>query len=1118
MSERLLACLVLALVSCYPLLAQGPRPVAICSLGQFEPWIGSRRVDPELKQRLNAAGFAIGSLTYDQVTEAALKPFDVVVAQWFPRPSDPADLAVLRKAAPILAAYVQHGGGLLITVEGDGETTGENDISDELRPLFGCRLKLESVVDPAHSFQQQRYLQWWFASTRNITHPHPVTAGVDQFVYPLGYSATQGPHTRPVVFDQPADWTVLIRGEKTASTSGGTYASDPPLLAVREFGKGRVAVLPMHTTYFFNAGYHRIWEQITMGDGGPAEAPHGQGLVLLKNLLRWLGENAPASGLGGFKEGEAPKPPVTAEALAALDPYTRMGTYGRPPVTKLTRTIPPEKNDYVGIVGCYTSYSCPQPNYISYGQGTVDEYCAVARKYGLAFLVFTDRLEFLDEAAWGKLVADCKRNTDDQFIAIAGIEYEDGWGNRRMAFDLPRWPAKEWLSADQRRVINAPLFYFGENWAPNYLRAPKLNFTPPWFDKFYSGMELGWSEGARSGGGAGDWYEQVQRTDYNLIPLVGHRVHSPNDLEAIARAVRQGSMAVTRVRADRVADIPSAFKYTWYGQRHTYVSTGPRITDFYVENGRGGAREEPWRLYISVESDTPLERVFLFDGNGPGRYREWLVTGKSFHAEVTGYHDRRHCFWVEVGDRRYEHGATSSAAYVSDVRQGTYMCTDLQNTINSMTDIDPFTGKLAYYGVMGNYVTGWDGGTMGILAEESQLMPPGLDYTVKGFSFATSHRLFGGQDAPEETAVARREMPFECGDVNMLDNVYETTLRPGSFMAPTTVATSRTRYISPTPEPYGINLMLVEQEVTFLRDVTFGATEKPNLTGLYLGLPANAFRSYALIAPDGAGPKGERPEKLAGTVQPGGYLALYPDFYGNCAVFPLDAPAAFLLQGKPGSGGEVYLGTSLVGQTVKAGDKRAFRWLLARGRFGEEGLADFERVRKSLGISTPPPYEPVVSKGKLGSTRYVCEIGADNYVAAAEFAKADLPVPLPVKIGPLEAKWDAGLVDLSGPQPQLRRVGVERSWGWFELDPRKGPVRFAAGNLLTSDDPQVWLSLVREDDGWYADVHWPATNGQAKPRTVAVRVPEWVRVIPAQEVKVTVTEGTTARTKLRGVG
>ncbi len=1111
MSLRTLVATLLPVLTATSLPAQVPPPLAVCSVGQFLPWIGDRRVDPELQRRFNAVGIQVGSLTYAEVSAAALQPFQVVVAQWPPISADAAALVGFRRAIPQLVEYVQRGGGLLVTFEYDASGGETEAVTDELLAPFGCHLVFEAVVDRDNSFQQKRYLQWWFARTRNVTHPHPVTEGIEQFLYPLGHSPTHGPHSRSMTFERPPDWTVLLRAEKTAATSGGTYPSEPPLLAVREFGRGRVAVLPMHTTYLLNAGYHRIWESLVLGEGPPTDMPQGQGRRLLEQLLRWLGEPGAAAGLGGYQPRAPVAAPVTPEALAALDPYTRLGTYGRQPVTRITRTAPPKQHDYVGVVGCYTSYSAPQPNYVSYGQGSVDEYCAVARRYGLDFLVFTDRMEFMEEATWGKLVEDCRRNTDEEFLALPGIEFEDGWGDTRLAFNLPRWPAPEWRSADGKRVINHPGFYFGTDWAPNYLRAPALSFHPPWSAKFYSGLELFSYERDQLVANALEEYARVQRDDYNLIPMVGHRVHSPNDLEIIARRAQEGQAYLTHVRGDRVAEVAAAFKYAWYAQRQTYVSEGPRIADFHVENGRSGMREEPWRLYLAVEGLTPPAVIELYDGDKV--HRRWRATDHTFRQELTGYHDRRYRFWLRVsaGNGR----AYSSAAYVSDLRHGTYMCTDLQNTINSMTDIDPFTGKLTHYNVMGNLVTAWDSGIMGILADSDQIMPPGLDYTVKGFSFATSHRLYGALDAPQETAVARREMPFECGDVNMLDNVYTTTLRPGSFLAPTTVATSRARYLCPTPEVYGTNLMLIEQEVTFLREVSFGPAEQPNLTGLYLTLPANGFSSYALAAPDGSGPRGERPERLTGTVPVGGYLACYPEFYGSCAVFPLDGPAAFLMQGKVENGGEVYLGISLAGQKAAAGETRRFRWLLARGRFGEEGLTDFERVREALGLSGAPPYRLQLTRGTLESTQYVLSLQAEAYAVAGELDRTDLPVPLPVRIGSLNGRWDAGLVDLAGPEPRLRRMGVQEESGWCELDLRTRPVKFAAGNLLTAEDGELWLSLVQEDGEWYAEVHWPAPEVPTAAKEITVRVPDWVQVIPAQEVKITVEPGATRRVKLQ---
>ena len=39
---------------------------------------------------------------------------------------------------------------------------------------------------------------------------------------------------------------------------------------------------------------------------------------------------------------------------------------------------------------------------------------------------------------WDSLVADCKSQTADDFIAIPGIEYQDTWDNGFIAFKIPK--------------------------------------------------------------------------------------------------------------------------------------------------------------------------------------------------------------------------------------------------------------------------------------------------------------------------------------------------------------------------------------------------------------------------------------------------------------------------------------------------------------------------------------------------------------------------------------------------------------------------------------------------------------------------------------------------------
>jgi hypothetical protein len=238
-------------------------------------------------------------------------------------------------------------------------------------------------------------------------------------------------------------------------------------------------------------------------------------------------------------------------------------------------------------------------------------------------------------------------------------------------------------------------------------------------------------------------------------------------------------------------------------------------------------------------------------------YRRFDPRGaKEFRAQLDGTHDRQYFFTLEAWDTQGGH-LISPALYVSDLRQSIYMCTDLQNTLNCMQDIDPPSGKFTYFGVLGGHVTGWDSLHPGILVPEWEIMPQGLDYVVKGFSGGVSHVIYVGW--PPESAVARREMCFACGDCNMLDNYYDTAFPGPSFAGPTQWATSRTRMISFTPRPYSYNLLLLEQEITFLRDLEFPPRDGPEVVGLTIGGPPEVFNNYVWADAEGKGGReGER--------------------------------------------------------------------------------------------------------------------------------------------------------------------------------------------------------------------------------------------------------------------
>lgn len=1061
---------------------------SLCILGQFAPWL-SNRIDAIYKQKLNELGYQVGSLDYSEVNIENLKPYNMVLMEWVPSPGNTDGCNIYRSALPALRDFVQKGGGILVTCE---ESYNSYKTVNEFLKIYDAEILPENIVDEKTLYRQQRYLQWYFCSTNNIIQ-HPITSGIKEIWYPLGHSPENGTGTLTLRLGE--EWQTIVKGNKSAHSSQGTISSEPPMIAVRQVGDGGIAVFPSHSTFWTHAGYHRIWENICL--------EKGDGFRLLVNIYDWLGESSLSSGVfGGYAETQvtSTKMMPQLDGVSSTDIYTRYLEAGGEPFISEIKHQQDSRKDFVGIIGAHTSYSNIRPNEYGGGVGSVAEYCERAKKLGYSYIVFTEDFRAMTMQKWDSLVADCKLQTTDDFIAIPGIEYQDTWDNRFIAFNLSKLPEKEWLSDDGQRVKNLPGIYFGFDWPSIFLMNPHRNFTPPWSAKFYSGIELeSYIHGNHKIDEAFNWYRQVQGNDYNLIPIISHRITSPPELN-------NTDGCLTHVRAENIADIPKCFKYQWYAPRNAYVSSGPILREWSIENGRGGYREEPWRLYIHIQSKQELREIIIYDRDQIYR-RIQTDKSKDFKIEINGYHDRQYFLTLEAWDVQDGH-LVSPALYVSDLRQSIYMCTDLQNTLNCMQEIDPISGKFTYFGVLGNYVTGWDSLSPGILAAEWELMPQGLDYVVKGFGGGLSHIIYA--DGAQESAVARRDMVFACGDCNMLDNYYETKFYPGTFVTPTELADSCSRMISFTPRPYSYNMMLIEQEITFKQDLKFSQRDGAEVVGLTVSGPSEVFNKYSYN--DGIGNKqsGERNDPITikeGVINPGGYIALYPDFYGSFGVYALDNSCVFRLENAT-----VTLGYDLAGKSVRAGDKLYGRWLLVRGKFGateKEDADGFEEIRSLYGLGGKIAYNMNFEIGTIKDYAFALTLQADKYQVKGTIASAPLPNELPIIVKGLSNNWDAGMIDLD--TKELRRCGVFGNSAYLTLDINKKSRNIVIGNLVACSNLEIKLTLFKENDNWYIEAHNP-TDQEIR---AEIQVAEWLRdILPEYNQSVSLQPGSMLRIKI----
>lgn len=320
-----------------------------------------------------------------------------------------------KRVGAALRRYVEDGGGLFLQPQPVRywNTDDEKYWNLVLEPL-GARILHEGVFDKTRSYEGRTIGKALFWFTTNIRQ-HPLTDGVKCLYLPLHGA---GNYSGLVAMQYNADWQVLIRGEPEARSysSGeenavnlaveGTFTNAPPVLAVRQLGKGRIVCYPI-SPLFTGMNYgNPLWPSVVESAGDPGANRPSQGMKLQMNCYKWLAEPALANpSLGTMK-----RPPYKPVAF----PKTLNGDQA---------VFAGPTEGVRGIFGAHSAHSD--------GKGTVADYVQVAKAAGLSFIVFNDPLEALTEAKLNQLKADCaEASKADDFYACPGIEFTDGVGNR----------------------------------------------------------------------------------------------------------------------------------------------------------------------------------------------------------------------------------------------------------------------------------------------------------------------------------------------------------------------------------------------------------------------------------------------------------------------------------------------------------------------------------------------------------------------------------------------------------------------------------------------------------------------------------------------------------------
>ncbi len=1071
-----------------------PRAVLFVSGGGV-----SQYVDPRVKVELNHTGWQVGRCALPDLTWGALRKFNVVVLERMPQNVPQAGPAggnwvgdtPLDQKAGLLYRFMRTGGGVLLLHD---ESYDEVYVTENrfLKPL-GAKIINEQVTDPKHEWHQPNYLQYWFAWTNNITPHNPVTEGVRTLWYPEGWSQRHARYTCPVVAN--SYWTVLARGMVSAYSyraaagvkpRSETFRSAPPILVSRSYGTGRMVIFSSHSTFTLQSGYFTTWQGIVMARG--AEKRPSQTGRMLFNALVWLAKPSLTSGqLGGYHQPPRPKIAAKPQAAPAYHPNP-------PPGYELGDT-------FKGLIGAHSD--------LSNGHGTVAQWAAAARAAGYDFLVFSEAFPPMTKQRWGLLRSQCQRASTAHFLCIPGIAYRDSLNDRYITVAFPQWPQAQWLTKSGHRIANTPGIYFGNNWAPLGVVDVMHNPVAPWFLKFYGDLAV--DSYCFAGGrcqradDARPTYLRLMGDQYNSVPIAYYDMHRPADIQAIARAHGYADYAW----GGKLAHVANAFRQNWYAQpQHAYISQGPLLKSWWItngssDNGTPGHNRRPWRLHVDVRSALPLRRVTIY--NGTKLFRRFVAAGHRFQRVITGLHDRQDFFVLTARD---VHGRQliSPTLRTADSRQSIYMCTDMQNTLNGGV-VRTRHGRWTFLGMMGNYVTGWDALNMGILAPGRDLMPQGLDYVVKGFNGGASQYLYTAQG--NESAIARLDIAFASGDCNILNLDYNDHFAPYPLPGPTRLAVTHAQFVEFTPRIYSDNLMLVRRTTILKRALNPSPTPMPDLQMFNLGGSDTSFPKYAYLDAGGRLVKGVRPPGNAViandvAIPSGGYVAVYPDFYGSGGVFVLrsemclpghrwrNQPLRLHLQGA-----SITLGYQMPGKALPAGTQFRQDLLVMRAKFGDDHGRCFQQVRKDYGLEGPPAYRVKSRIGTVKDTRYTLDLQARHGAAVVTISRAPLPNDLPIRIYGLQNRWSAVRANLPKgvalwkADPGVLRwrpMGICQGVGYLDIDINQHARRLFIGHPLLCGQPELFLNLVSWSKlGLTAEVHNPSAKA----------VNTWVRINPA---------------------
>jgi len=1032
-------------------------------------------IDLEYEKELRSADYNLHVLSHeDMLTMEYLKQFGVVLVANLPYAGEGYTVPGYKNRfvepnLRLLTEYVGLGGGMVVVpaISEFGEAYGWT-YEEFLKP-WDAKFLIQQLKDGSSSKNQAGPGAYGVGSIVGTDSISKALKG-EKVLYPMNVMRWDNSYScTPIITGK--GWRVLASADNAStyialdnSSVGDPITKENTLYAVREDGKGRVALSAVHSYYTLtmvsstksNVGENGtgvIDFKVMKGEKEGRPSVFGK---LLDRTFRDFATNSAKHNIGAWANLPQPEATPLPESPAVID----WETQGTPP-TWAHRVIPskgwPKRYDELpdpsvpGKMKYWKMLIGPRTAY-SNGKGTVAQYKAAAQKAGYSAITFCETFEELNQQKWDKLLADCKQHSDENFVCLPGMEIESYEGQRYLVLGAERYPAPSWLTEDGKRLAAVRMLSLGWFGHVSVVHRPQGGPLDHRTFKHFTGIAVATydSKGKQVDDGM-KAYQWSAASDSQPIPIAVHEVLSPEDVKHATQGFQQILPAPTLPKAIRYFRF--AFSHCFDAPERYFISEGPILDGWSIFNkdiGKDEYNRKHFRIGIGVrsEDETPLAQAELYDGFE--RVRNWKPDGSDFDVTVDGSHNKQHLFTLLAQDQKGRRVLSPVLRTVCNNYRA--RCGDRQNWLGT---------QIVYTGWHRNGLPAYrlelEDNNEGILRYET---PTIIDLPFYGNNVQVQEAELGNH-------FAFGKMEQVAGDAKGMLPIKPKETVGGKV---------RYTYFTPTKQK-NFSFMMVETEVNLRQKATLTQPSKGNINPVL----ADGMRSNNLLILPGQEPrelsalynlKKNRLEKGDSQSQP---IPLPVGSYAG-GIIPLSEGLHLdgRLVGVPAISGDKPAGTTWKARYLTLRGRR-YHWKTNRLRPSKEDVVDeqAEQALTEMGFRGKTPYQLQLKQGKLLKTACFAHLEAENQGISGRCVNNSgqpMLMYVPMLIQGLDN--DSEMIVWRSDSSVLDAFAAFEGQGYATFDADK-TVDFYVGNAAICD-PGLTVSMViwDQETAWFR-VHNP---------------------------------------------